>query len=64
MSGWNRRQLALYWVFVGAVAIGVMVLSRAVATDRREIALALVAVGLAFAAAMGIVLVVRVLRGR
>lgn len=64
MSGWNRRQLALYWVFVAAVALGAAVLFRALDRGRLDIAFALVAVGLAFAVAMGIVLVVRVLRGR
>jgi hypothetical protein len=64
MSRWNRHQLALYWGFVAAAAIGVAVLSRAIDGGRLDVAFALVATGLAFAVAMGAVLVARVLRGR
>jgi hypothetical protein len=63
-SGWSRRALALYWIFVAAVVAGTGVLAAAVRVEDRPIALALVAAGLAFAVAMGVVLLVRAGRER
>lgn len=63
-SGWRRRALVLYWVFVAAVAIGVVTLSAAVEVNNRPVAFALVATGVVFAAAFGLVLAIRVSRER
>jgi hypothetical protein len=64
MSGWNRRQLAMYWIFVAAAASGVAILNLAVERGDRPIVGAIVAAAVTFAAAWGLVLVIRVLRGR
>lgn len=64
MSGWNRRQLGLYYVFIAAVVIGAVTLDLAIDRGDRSIAGAIVAAALAFAVAWGVVLVIRVLRDR
>jgi hypothetical protein len=58
-SGWSRRALALYWIFLAAVVIGCWLLNAAMRSDDRPVALAVVLTGVAFAVAMGLVLVVR-----
>jgi hypothetical protein len=63
-SGWRRRALVLYWIFVAAVVIGVAILTAAIELDNRPVALALVTMGLIFATLFGVVLVIRVSRGR
>jgi len=61
---WSRRQWSWYWLFIGAVVAGAVLLDFAIKADDRPIVLALVLVGIAFAVAIGLVVVVRSWRER
>ena len=63
-SGWRRRALALSWVFIVAVIVGMSLLVAAIWDDNRTVALAVVATALGFATAWALVLVVRHRRER
>ena len=62
--GWRRRALVLYWMFIGAVIVGMALLVAALRDDNRPVSLAVVAAALGFAAAWALVVVVRHRRER